>query len=339
MTGIDTGISYEHTVDPHPTAWQSAAAAWSGVADSATHHLVVQDDVELCANFVDVVHEAARMFPDCAVSFFAEWGCKTASLIRVAALMGAGWVEGVDKYVHTQVLLLPAAAARALGRHLSAHDDHSEPEDVLVLRFLRQEGLRHLVPSPNLAQHRDLPSLTGNTWQGPRLSVQYDPAGALPPGATVEGVPVLPFYQWRAGKTWLLVRNGTDADEWHRESLSPVLKGLGWSGANTVDTLREVGLVMSDLPPGPAGHLAGVVEMAVGITMTAAALAPVDRLSFGPGSPADQAFATLGDGALRALMSPGELDAVRGPVRAAVGNAVRAAMMRLAEGGLGPLGR
>ncbi|WP_433616658.1 hypothetical protein ACQP2P_15415 [Dactylosporangium sp. CA-139114] len=338
LAATNVSVSYEHAPNPDPTVLQSAAIAWSNVPETATHHVVVQDDVELGDNFVGALQAAARIHPNCAISFFAEWGCKTASLVRVAALIGAGWVEGIDKYVQTQALLMPASSARALGGYLKDRRDSLLPEDVLVLEFLRREGLRHLVAAPNLAQHLDLPSMTGNAWQGPRRSVHFDRSGGLPAERTVEGVAAVPFYQWRVGKTWLLTRETSGAGDWRREPLAAVLERQGWASSDTTDMLAGHRFLAPDPAPDMVRYLSGVVEMSAATTMTAAAIAPADRLSMAAGSPAAAAFATLGDGALRSLLPPATLDAIRDRLRAMVGAVVTSAAARLASGALRPLG-
>src|SRR5437660_12652471 len=108
----DLRIACDPAPELGPATLRTARAAWAMVAPHATHHLVIQDDVILPDRFFEHVAAALACRPDSALAFFAEWGCATATAIRVAALRGASWAEVVDWYVPTQALALPAAVAR-----------------------------------------------------------------------------------------------------------------------------------------------------------------------------------------------------------------------------------
>ncbi|GAB1690784.1 hypothetical protein [Krasilnikovia sp. M28-CT-15] len=325
-------VSFEMTATSRPSALESAAIAWSCAPATSTHHLVLQDDVELSSALLDCVENAARSHPTDALAFFAEWGCKSASPVRVAALLGAGWAEAVDKYAHTQALVLPAEVARDLGAHLARQGADAPPEDVVVHRFLSARGIRELISVPNLVQHLDLPSRTGNGWQGRRHSVCYRPEATALTEAVVSDLATYPFFQWLTGKTLHMRRDDAAHDSWLRESLGPVLERQGWSASHTAQALAESPLQSAPLTAEERKHLAGVVETAAALAMTARGLAPSTDLDYRPGSYGATALGTLGEGALRCVMSTGAMEAVRPHLPALARDVVGSASQMVSEG-------
>lgn len=154
----------------------TSAAAWATAA-GASHHIVLQDDVlpveGLAAHVVDLVSRA----PDAAISLFAEWGCRTATRVRIAALAGEATAPVVDPYVPSLALVLPTPVALAFAEHARGLDP-ATPDDVALRAFLNDRGVRQLVSVPNLVEHdtdTTTPSLTGNAFQGVRRSVCFGP--------------------------------------------------------------------------------------------------------------------------------------------------------------------
>jgi hypothetical protein len=197
------GFDAKPAVDPEPHAtpgaMRSARLAWAAADPRATHHLVAQDDVEPAPGFADAVAAGVAQHPDAAVSYFAEWGSRTAALVRLAALAGASWVPMINPYVPTQALVLPSRLAGDLAVFLRDADD-AEPDDEAILRFLQQRGTRMLVAVPNAVEHLDLPSLTGNTEHGVRRAACVLDEPAAPPKPAVLDPPALmPFLAWVDG--------------------------------------------------------------------------------------------------------------------------------------------
>ncbi|MEU7278425.1 hypothetical protein AB0A69_06480 [Streptomyces sp. NPDC045431] len=188
LGGWHTRLALDPRPDGPPTTLRTAWAAWAAIRPGATHHLVLQDDVELCRDFTERVESAAREHPDTPLAFYANWDSWNGAATRAAALGGARWVPAVPgEWVPTLALLLPRRDVEAL---LSAtHPDHAEPEpdDVALARVLRARGRRVLISVPHLVEHTGQPSLVGNDRYGPRHSACFaddvhDRAGA-PPGA------------------------------------------------------------------------------------------------------------------------------------------------------------
>jgi hypothetical protein len=191
--------------DPEPegpaSSLRSARLAYADAAHSrGTHHLVLQDDVTFSRAFLESARALLSHHPDDAVSFFVEWGSRTASLARWAVFTGAAAVPVVNPYVPTQALALPRGLAVGLARFLTEETEHGEADDEAVLRFLRARGVRALVAVPNLVEHEDLPSLTGNSGHGARHSVCFAPEGAVHDASVLDPPRLVPMVAWNVGR-------------------------------------------------------------------------------------------------------------------------------------------
>ncbi|GAA1464229.1 hypothetical protein NE857_12090 [Nocardiopsis exhalans] len=175
----------------------TSAAAWATAA-GASHHIVLQDDalpVEgLAARVVDLVSRA----PDAAISLFTEWGCRTATRVRIAALAGEATAPVVDPYVPSLALVLPTPVALAFAEHARGLDP-ATPDDVALRGFLNDRGVRQLVSVPNLVEHDTngtTPSLTGNAFQGVRRSVCFGPPPRAEENVSSGSAPRLAHIGW-----------------------------------------------------------------------------------------------------------------------------------------------
>ncbi|WP_203910008.1 hypothetical protein [Rhizocola hellebori] len=184
---LDPVIVFDPEPEATPSALRGARLAWANAPADATHLLVVQDDMILGQDIARHVMSAARAMPDAVLSFFTEWGSRTAHALRLAAVVGGSWVEVIDPYVPTSVHLMPTA----IGRRVAEYPG-DEADDVLLLRFVKEFGIPAYASVPNLAQHVPIASLMGNDIiQGPRPAAWW----ASPPGdldATVAELPVVP---------------------------------------------------------------------------------------------------------------------------------------------------
>lgn len=164
------GLDLRVVTDPEPGrpggALRTAKLAWGAVAAGATHHLVLQDDMEPVADFEARVHEAMFARPYDIACLFTEWGSRTSAAVRLATAQGASWAPVLDPYVPTAATILPAEVARELSKHDGGGD---VPDDVFLLDFAVKHRLNAYVSVPNLAEHASSPSLVGNDLlMGPR---------------------------------------------------------------------------------------------------------------------------------------------------------------------------
>lgn len=69
---IDVNIVTDPQPDGPPTAWRTARRAWAAVGATATHHLVLQDDVTVAPGFHDWLMAALAARPDAGGSPFTR---------------------------------------------------------------------------------------------------------------------------------------------------------------------------------------------------------------------------------------------------------------------------
>jgi len=213
-----------------PSALRTARVAWSAVDEGATHHLVLQDDVELGPDVLGLVHAAIEARPQASISLFAEFGWLTGSVCRIAALVGSPWAEVADTYVPTQGLVLEAEVARGYepwSRRLPADD---LMDDGPMLRYLREIGVPMWVIVPNLLEHTDAPSLLAHEFQGRRASVCFGPRGWDWSAAAV-APPIVPFIHWRTGRSLCLFGRQPHGHDWLRIGTDQLLARRGLSAA------------------------------------------------------------------------------------------------------------
>ncbi|NKY99533.1 hypothetical protein [Nocardiopsis alborubida] len=302
-------------VDPEPDGPPSSLRASQVAFSSAerfdsTHHLVLQDDVRVCADFAGSVRAAAERHSGAALSLFVEWGSRTACLARWAVFTGAGAVPVVNPYMPTLALLLPRDLAVDMGRFMA--DAEGRSDDRAALRFLRERGTSTLVAAPNLVEHEDLPSIKGNDGHGLRRSACFAAEGARFDGQVLDLPPLLPFLRWNTGEA-VVIDTGNDVPEAHRP---------------TADVLAEWGAAPEELRRDCAEHLGSDSGPLFALWTTAAAFGAVQQQHW-PGTVAGlrarrddplvgRALATFAPGALRVALDPDRLARLSGRLVPAV---------------------
>jgi hypothetical protein len=319
--------------DGPPWVLRTAREGWRAVGPDASHHLVLQDDVLLCDDFLTHLHEAVRVLPHAALSLFADWSARNCATARLAALTGAHWAPVVDTFAGTQAMVVPRATALAMAEFFTTEALPGEPDDVAALRFFRATSTPCLVSVPNLVEHLDVPSVVGNEYLGVRRSVCFIPR--LPVGhrwtAEVLDVPDAPYLQWRTG-TAHLVRPGPAGQRWMMESPEPYLAARGLSGnglrrdaSGSAATAAGFARLRGRLPEDPLRELyvAGVL---LGLAAAAAAATgrPVDLCS----PVAAAALDSLPPGTLRRFADLSTVEGLLPDLRALVYAGVRVGVSR-----------
>ncbi|WP_196279540.1 hypothetical protein [Catellatospora vulcania] len=287
----------------------NAVRAWAAVGTDATHHLVLQDDVIPCDGFADQLHRAVRARPDDAVSLFCEWGSRTANLVRAAAWQGWSWARAVDVYTPSQGLVLPRQAALDFAASVA---DPTGADDLALSAHLRGTGRRTLVTVPNLVEHDDHLSLTGNGFQGLRHAAC--PAADDTPvdfGTAVagDGLAWVPWASWmRVHAEWFFC--GDEGE-------------LTWLG-DFADTRLPAGLRKADLAerfyadlaaadPAVAEAVSELTLFEYWTTYFALGLTMPDTARPEPGPLAELAFATAFPGLFRRYLPAATVEALRAP--------------------------
>ncbi|NGN68610.1 hypothetical protein G5C51_32540, partial [Streptomyces sp. A7024] len=159
--------------DGVPSPLRTAKVAWAAVADGASHHLVVQDDVHLRPGFAEHVHTLLERHPGCAVSLGVLWVSPYNSYrVRQAAIGGYPAVRLAPwEWVPSLGLALPADTARELADFLRGFPDVTRDDDEHIAVFCAERGIPVIAPVPHLLDHSTRPSVAGNDHHGVRLAV------------------------------------------------------------------------------------------------------------------------------------------------------------------------
>ncbi|MEV1118790.1 hypothetical protein AB0I91_27305 [Actinosynnema sp. NPDC049800] len=206
-----------------PTALRTTLAAWESVPASSTHHLVVQDDMLLAGGAIERLVHAIGVAPEAALALYSMWDSRNGAAVRLGALTGAGWVSAVNEYTPTGALVLPRAVAAGFADDLRRRPS-TWPDDILMSRYLRREGVRCLIAVPTLAQHEDVPSIAGNAFRGLRRSPCYLPVVRPGPRRVDVDVPgAVPFF--KNGVAQCVVH--TESGRWLHLETADHLVGLG----------------------------------------------------------------------------------------------------------------
>ena len=227
-------LALEVVLDPEPGHWRrsplrTARAAWRSAPPDATHHLVVQDDVVLCPDFLDHVRCAIATAPTAALSFFTEWGSYTSFGLRLAALSTSSWVEAADSYLPTQAAVLPTELASGFDDYAAREAGRERMDDVVLLDYVRRLGVPALVSVPNLVQHDDTASLVGHEHFGPRRSACYAPAIPTPPcwSGGVTAPTLIPVMHQETHLALCHLRPSADRHDWSRMRTERLLSDHG----------------------------------------------------------------------------------------------------------------
>ncbi|MFI0935157.1 hypothetical protein ACH4RG_25995 [Streptomyces sp. NPDC021019] len=161
------GLAIDPDPNGPPSALRTALVAWSAAAPEASHHLVVQDDVDAPVELLEIVARAVARFPDEALVFYTNWHARNGSAARLAALAGASWVRAVpDEFTPSLGVCLPARTAADFRADVRGSAERHDDE--LLSVFFRGRGRMSLLAVPNIVEHIGTSSINGHAAQGIR---------------------------------------------------------------------------------------------------------------------------------------------------------------------------
>ncbi|MEU3017485.1 hypothetical protein ABZ635_08860 [Nocardiopsis sp. NPDC007018] len=167
-----SGIVQDPAPDMPSSPIRTALRAWGAVAPEASHHLVVQDDILTVPFMTDLVIKCVQRHPRAALAFYSNWNSRNGTLVRLAALAGASWIDAAPlEYTPTLALCLPADVARDFARHTT--DPIAPDDDAAMARFLREREIPVLLSVPNVIEHMGVESLSGNNHHGIRRATCF----------------------------------------------------------------------------------------------------------------------------------------------------------------------
>lgn len=153
--------------DPDPTgprsAWRTYRLALERTPSTATHRLIVQDDVEVCRNFRAAAERACAAHPDDLIAFFhSTQPAENLHWIRIAMHDREPWVAlNVQRFIPVVALCWPRELAECI---VEWFDEQGFPpaftaDDEIVGRFARACEVRCYATCPSLIEHTDVPSV------------------------------------------------------------------------------------------------------------------------------------------------------------------------------------
>lgn len=214
------GLAIDPDPNGPPSALRTALVAWSAAAPGASHHLVVQDDVDAPVELLEIVARAAARFPDEALVFYTNWHARNGSAARLAALAGASWVRAVpDEFTPSLGVCLPARTAADF--RADARESAERHDDELLSVFFRGRGRMSLLAVPNIVEHIGTSSINGHAAQGIRRAACPTSAAdadlLLSRGSVLEEPGWIPYMRYGEGYIRLVGQErGPDGGRGHR---------------------------------------------------------------------------------------------------------------------------
>jgi hypothetical protein len=234
-------VVYDPDPDGPPATLRAARLAWGKVTDGATHHLVLQDDVELCDDFARLLYRAAETGPAGPLSLFANWASRSGQMVRLAALSGATWAPVLDPYVPTQALMLPAQLAREFAVYAQGLP-FTEPDNLAMSSFLAGNGLTTYVSCPNLVEHVGTDSLLWHDVMfGIRSSVLFPGEDKVLPETFDDSVvesQCVPHFESLAGFAVVFFQDALAGESAGSRGAHEVLRDCGMSNSDIVELFR-----------------------------------------------------------------------------------------------------
>lgn len=150
IPGIGASIDHrDQTGAKHVEIWSVAKAAWENIHPDATHHIVIQDDVVLCADFPEAMAYLVTLFPDLPIS-----PCTFKKNVLDAKEAGKHWTAVNYKGIYGQGAVWPIAL---LEEALSWIEENIpliyQWDDARFNYFLKAIDGTVMTTSPSLLQH------------------------------------------------------------------------------------------------------------------------------------------------------------------------------------------
>ncbi|MFJ2648061.1 hypothetical protein ACIO1C_15155 [Streptomyces sp. NPDC087420] len=336
---LNVRVALDPEPDGPPSSLRSARLAWAAVDPEATHHLVLQDDALPTEDFLERLHALIEAHPDAALSLFTEWGSRTSYALRIAAMHGCDLTPVVDDYIPCVALVLPRELAEGFEEYVLAKAAEGEPDDVALLNYLTDRGIRTLMPVANLVDHDNAVSLVGNNVHGARTAACLMPANPVDPGSAptthsvLTGLGTVPYYDFWGQYSDACVPDPSTVDGRMRSSARAFLLKQGVTQDELVTELRD-SLARRPEREFLTDRVSEVVLTEVWIVsyllgFLAAELEGQRGASLDLTGPvATAALATLGPGAIRRVVPSRWLPAVGAVLTPLLLDAVRAGMAR-----------
>lgn len=131
--------------------WHCWQGAWRSRPHDATHHVVVQDDVLICADLPETMRRLADARPDAPVSGFLP-----RRSVELAVAADTRWVS-TRRFLWAQCLMLPTtlgdAALRWIADNETLHPDWRRHDDSRLAAFFEAHRVPVFVAVPHPVEH------------------------------------------------------------------------------------------------------------------------------------------------------------------------------------------
>lgn len=151
-------------------AMYTARKAWlHPLSEGVTHRLVLQDDVDVCENFVHIVNKIAITHPSRAVT-----GISFLQPSNFPAYNGTPYYR-VTNMPGCAIILPVGVIKQCMDWCDSSTDTVLKPhDDLMVSKYCREHGVMMVATFPCIVQHSDDTTLLGKTYTWKRTSLHYD---------------------------------------------------------------------------------------------------------------------------------------------------------------------
>tara|TARA_R100000988_G_C4006326_1_gene172891 strand:+ start:3442 stop:4140 length:699 start_codon:yes stop_codon:yes gene_type:complete len=139
--------------------WYNARQCWMwGLSTKCTHHLVIQDDVELCEQFIQTVKKCIETYPEHPLGLYAN-----RKICEEAKNQDIRWCQIPDG-TWGQAIVLPQSM---IAKFLKWEKNHILPnfkwDDSRLAMFLVDQKIPAMCPMPSLVNHAGADSsIVGN---------------------------------------------------------------------------------------------------------------------------------------------------------------------------------
>jgi len=152
--GVRVPVLYD---DERIGNWNNAARAWKAVKSGATHHVVLQDDIVLCKNFLATVTRLCELRPKSPLTLFTM-----RKGTREAVEQGKHWVR-VEYGVWGQATVLPTPLIPQMFRWIEKNvEPDFKYDDARISLWLEHHRIPAFAPAPNIVEHLDEKSVLGH---------------------------------------------------------------------------------------------------------------------------------------------------------------------------------
>jgi GR25 family glycosyltransferase involved in LPS biosynthesis len=127
--------------------WENARTAWQMFHSDSTHHMVLQDDISMCADFMVAVEHCVSLRPEAPMSFHLP-----RPIVDRAVADGFNWIK-VKHYVGAQAVIMPVWLVKEFLDWMSHDKQPHAWDDMNQRRFFNTTNKQVFVPVPLLVNH------------------------------------------------------------------------------------------------------------------------------------------------------------------------------------------